>query len=171
MPPQSCETAAGTTVSSTAVMCHVPFLGLRQCIVLDDCPPAISAMSDVMGHGVIFSYTREGGPSIALPDGTKVYLDNSRYVPELHGYCKSDTQSKPRGKRTGTLMMSGTADPLCLPCGQDPCPWPEGNVNTTVTPQEATKFDSGMCTTRSNDPPLLTTRLTSPRSTSAQQQR
>ena len=122
--PQSVVTAGGKTTSSTAVMGHVPFLGSRQCRVLTDCPPAISARSEVMNYGVVFSYTRESGPSIALPDGTKVYLDDSRWcVPELHGYCKTDTQPKTRGKRTETLAMSGAADSLCLPCGQDPCPW------------------------------------------------
>ena len=74
--PQSFVTAGGKTTSSTAVMCHVPFLGPRQCRVLTDCPPAISVRSEVMNYGVVFSYTRESGPSIALPDGTKVYLDD-----------------------------------------------------------------------------------------------
>ena len=68
-------------------------------------------------------------------------------------------------------MVSGTADPLCLPCRQDPCPWTEGNISTTATLHEATKSDSGTDTNLSDDPPLLATRPTSPRSTSAQQQR
>ena len=153
--PQSFVTAGGKTTSSTAVMCHVPFLGPRQCRVLTDCPPAISVRSEVMNYGVVFSYTRESGPSIALPDGTKVYLDDSRWcVPELHGYCKTDTQPKTRGKSTETLTMSGAADSLCLPCGQDPCPWPEGYINTTVTPQQATKLNDGQDTSRSNVQPI-----------------
>ena len=47
-------TANGTVIAKTTVMCKVPQLGLRQCIVMDDCSPLISVGADVQDYGNIF---------------------------------------------------------------------------------------------------------------------
>ena len=136
---QNFTTAGGIVTSTTAVMCNVPYIGERFCYVLKDCPPAISVRSDVMDHGVTFSYSRESGPSVSLPDGTIVYLDTNIGVPTLNGFCKSDNAWKPN-KRTETLAMSSTADFVCSPCGQaTPEPWTKGSINATVAPAMAAK--------------------------------
>ena len=126
--PQKYATAAGITCTTTAVMCNIPFLGKRQCHVLDDSPPAISVRSDVMDYGVKFSYSRENGPSVSLSDGTIVYLQDLTSTPVLNGYCKSE---KPKSKRTETLAMTSTADIKCLPCGQAPWPWTQADIKPT----------------------------------------
>ena len=69
---QNFATAGGKTVTSTAVMCNVPFLGKCECLVMEDSPPAISVRSDVENHGIAFSYSRASGPTITLPTGTRV---------------------------------------------------------------------------------------------------
>ena len=96
IPEQTFATAAGLSSTSTAVMCDVPYLGKRLCHVLEDSPPAISVRQDVMDHGVTFTFSRESGPHVSLPDGTIVYLDDSQYVLDLNGHCKSGNAWRPR---------------------------------------------------------------------------
>ena len=137
---QDFSTAAGIISTSTAVMCNIPFLGKRQCFVLDESPPAISVKCDCDYHGITFSYSKKNGPTIALPNGTEVYLDDSHSVPYLHGYCNSDDTGRSRGgKRTETSAMPGTADFVCPPCGQVPWPGAQASITTTVTPAMAAK--------------------------------
>ena len=164
-------TAGGLTSTSTAVMCNVPFLGNRPCHILTDCSPALLMKSDCDHHGVISSYSRDKGPSIALPNGTKVYLDDSRFnVPHLHGYCNSDDTSKSNGKMTETLAMPSTAKLLCSPCGQVPWPGTEARITPTVTPAMAMMFNGDEDTARLAPPPAPHTTLRPTRSRSAQQQ-
>ena len=119
-------------------MCNVPYLGKRLVHVLKDSPPAISVKQDVMEHGVTFSYSREAGPSVSLPDGTIVYLDDSQYVPYLNGHCKTENAWRPR-KGTETSKIQSAADFMCSPCG--PAPWSgaAASIATTTAPPKAAK--------------------------------
>ena len=129
--PQTFSTAAGLSSTSTAVMCNVPYLGQRLVHVLKDSPPAISVKQDVMDHGVTFSYSRESGPSVSLPDGTIVYLDDSQHVPYLNGHCKSDNAWRPR-KGTETSKIQSASAFMCSPCG--PAPWSGAAAGIAKTP-------------------------------------
>ena len=96
-----------------------------------DSPPAISVKQDVMDHGVTFSYSRESGPSVSLPDGTIVYLDDSQQVPYLNGHCKSDNAWRPR-KGTETSKIQSASAFMCSPCG--PAPWSGAAAGIAKTP-------------------------------------
>ena len=124
-----------------------------------------------MDHGVIFSFTRDKGPTIALPNGTEVYLGIDMNVPILDGYCNSDVKQRPPRKRTETSAMSGTADLLCPPCGQGSWPGTTGYINSTVLPEQAVMDNDVKDTNRSKDPPPIQSKPTSSKSHSAQQQR
>ena len=51
-------TAAGTTWTTSAVYCYVPYLGGRRCYVLDDCPPALSVNEELDDYGAVFIWTK-----------------------------------------------------------------------------------------------------------------
>jgi hypothetical protein len=114
-----------------------PFLGKRICYVLKDSPPAISVQQDVTDHDISFSYNRKDGPSATMPDGTVVYLDASRYVPTLNGYCKTCKTGPSKG--TETSKMWNNAAYVCSPCGQSETAGTAADIAPTLAPPMAAK--------------------------------
>ena len=110
------NTACGQTVITTAVECDIPFLGRRQCYVLDDSVPLVSASEDIINNGHVFIYTGETGPYVQLSDGTTVYLHSDNNVFEIDSHCRS-TRLRIGGESTETLPVPDTADSfVCQPC-------------------------------------------------------
>ena len=103
---------------------------------------------DCDDHEVIFKYSNAKGPQISLPNGTKVYLDDSQHVPKLHGYCNSDDTVKSKKKRAETLAMQRAAALTCLLIGQAPClPGTEAGITPTVT---GVQKGNALCSNRAN---------------------
>ena len=122
-------TAAGTTWTTSAVYCYVPYLGRRRCYVLDDCPPALSVNEEVDDYGAVFIWTKEGGPIATLADGTVVYLSSSHSVPMVDGYVEAEIS---QGAETPTI--DDYALPMqCQPCEQPPGLDSKSSINGAAT--------------------------------------
>ena len=113
---------------------NIPYLGKRQCYVLDDCPPAISVGEEINTFGSVFIWTSTDGPRVVLSDGTIVYLHNTNTVPELDEECRAETPSE---QGTETSTMPGAQCFGCQPCVQPGGLFEQGGITKTATLTEA----------------------------------
>ena len=144
--PYVCVTAAGTTTTTKAVWCNVPYLGKRRCYVMSDCPPLLSVNDEVEDHGAVFLWDRKDGARATLADGTTVYLPTSRTnVPELDGYVTADAN-----QWTETPELDGAANLSlqCQPCEQPLLPPPGLNVEAAMA-RKATHNNCLQCVSQS----------------------
>ncbi len=96
----------------------VPFLGTRECYVLEDgASLLISVDEDAQKYGNLFIYSHENGPYITLQDGTIVYLDATNKCPELNPECHVHHSADGFQRALETFDVPEQSF-LCSPCNE-----------------------------------------------------